>query len=137
MPVAALDVQQKTPVGVDMSQPYSRKGLRGWMTNMSTRFPYKERRVGKNMKIGLTRLTSTPLSPTGSKPEACQPLGVIRAAWQDYDQGGGNGWRGRSRRPGTHPISLYRKEDNKNSSSSLIGTLRKTGEPIHNQTLFA
>ena len=65
-----------------MPPPYSRKGLRGWMSTMSTRFPYKERRIGKIMKIALTRLTSTPLTPTGSRAEACQPLGVIRAACQ-------------------------------------------------------
>ena len=65
-----------------MPPPYSRKGLRGWMSIVSTRFPYKERRVGKITEIALTRLTSTPLTPTGSRAEACQPLGVIRAACQ-------------------------------------------------------
>ena len=69
-----LDMQQKPPVGFDMPQPYSRKGLRGWMSTMSMRFPYKERRVGKITEIGLTRLTSTPLTPTRSKAEACQSL---------------------------------------------------------------
>ena len=49
---------------------------------MSTRFPYKERRVGKNPKIALTRLTSTPSNPYGSKAEACQPQPVISAACQ-------------------------------------------------------
>ena len=82
-----LDVQQKSPVGVDMPQPYSRKGLRGWMSTVSTRFPYKERRVGKITEIGLTRSSSTPLTPTGSRAEACQPLRVIRAAWQGRDHG--------------------------------------------------
>ena len=84
-----LDMQQKTSVGVDMPQPYSRKGLRGWMTNVSTRFPYKERRVGKIMKIALTRLTSTPSNPYGSKAKACQPGPMISAACQ----GRGNGHR--------------------------------------------
>ena len=50
------------------------------MSTMSMRFPYKERRVGKITKIGLTRLTSTPLMPTGSKAEACQPLRAVCAA---------------------------------------------------------
>ena len=45
------------------------------------------------MKIGLTRLTSTPLTPTGSRAEACQPLGVIRAAWHGHDHGAGSPWR--------------------------------------------
>ena len=33
-------------------------------------------------EIGLTRLTSTPLTPTGSRAEACQPLGAVCTAWQ-------------------------------------------------------
>ena len=68
-----------------MPPPYSRKGLRGWMSTMSTRFPYKERRVGKITEIGLTRLTSTPLTPTRSRAEACQPLRVFFAVWQRHD----------------------------------------------------
>ena len=68
-----------------MPPPYSRKGLRGWMSTVSMRFALKEKRVEKIMKIGLTRLTSTPLSPTRSRAEACQPLGVIHAAWQGRD----------------------------------------------------
>jgi len=119
-----LAMQHKQPGGVDMPPPYSRKGLRGWMTNVSIRFPYKEKRQGKITEIGLTRLTSTPLSPTGSRAEACQPLGVIRAAWRGHDHGRQTD-EGESQGPGTAPISLYRKEDNKNSSSSLIGTFRK------------
>lgn len=47
------------------------------MSTVSTRFPYKERRVGKIMKIGLTRSSSTPLNPYGSRAEACQPQPVI------------------------------------------------------------
>ena len=118
-------MQQKTSGGVDMPQPYSRKGLRGWMTNVSTRFPYKERRVGKIMKIALTRLTSTPLSPTASKAEACQPLRVIRAACPRHSGKSvlGDG-RGRGDRTPAL-ISLYRKKTIKNSSSSLIGGVRK------------
>ena len=83
-----------------MPPPYSRKGLRGWMSIVSTRFPYKERRVGKITEIALTRLTSTPLTPTGSRAEACQPLGVIRAAWHGHDHetatGDGRGRGGRA-----------------------------------------
>ena len=74
-----------------MPPPYSRKGLRGWMSTMSTRFPYKERRVGKITEIGLTRLTHTPLSPTRSRAEACQPQPVISAAWQGHDHETDNG----------------------------------------------
>ena len=120
-----LDMQQKTSVGVDIPQPYSRKGLRGWMTNVSTRFPYKERRVGKIMKIALTRLTSTPLSPTASTAEACHPLRVIRAACPRHSGKSvlGDG-RGRGDRTPAL-ISLYRKKTIKNSSSSLIGGVRK------------
>ena len=77
-----------------MPPPYSRKGLRGWMSTVSTRFPYKERRVGKITEIALTRLTSTPLSPTRSKAEACQPLGVIRAARHGHDHGAATGDEG-------------------------------------------
>ena len=65
-----------------MPPPYSRKGLRGWMSTMSTRFPYKERRVGKITKIALTRLTSTPSNPYGSRAEACQPETAISAPCQ-------------------------------------------------------
>ena len=83
-----------------MPPPYSRKGLRGWMSIVSTRFPYKERRVGKITEIALTRLTSTPLTPTGSRAEACQPLGVIRAARHGHDHetatGGGRGRGGQT-----------------------------------------
>ena len=53
------------------------------MSTVSTRFPYKERRVGKITKIALTRLTSTPLNPYGSRAEACQPQPVFSAACQD------------------------------------------------------
>ena len=60
-----------------MPPPYSRKGLRGWMSTVSMRFALKEKRVEKIMKIGLTRLTSTPLTPTGSRAEACQPLRAV------------------------------------------------------------
>ena len=49
---------------------------------MSTRFPYKERRVGKNPKIALTRSSSTPSNPYGSRAEACQPETMISAARQ-------------------------------------------------------
>ena len=73
-----------------MPPPYSRKGLRGWMSIVSTRFPYKERRERKKVEIGLTWLTSTPLTPTRSKAEACQPLGVICAVCQRHgDKGAG------------------------------------------------
>ena len=82
---AGLDTQQKSPGGVDMPQPYSRKGLRGWMSTMSMRFALKERREGKITEIGLTRLTSTPLTPTRSRAEACQPLRVFFAVWQRHD----------------------------------------------------
>ena len=74
-----------------MPPPYSHKGLRGWMSTMSMRFPYKEKRVEKIMKIGLTRLTSTPLTPTRSKAEACQPQPAICAAWHGRDHETGNG----------------------------------------------
>ena len=79
------------------------------MSTMSMRFALKEKRVGKIMKIGLTRLTHTPLSPTRSRAEACQPLGVIRAAWRGHDHGQQTD-EGESRGPGTAPISLYRKK---------------------------
>ena len=52
------------------------------MSTVSTRFPYKERRVGKITKIALTRLTSTPLNPYGSRAEACKPQSVFSAACQ-------------------------------------------------------
>ena len=52
------------------------------MSTMSTRFPYKERRVGKNPKIALTRSSSTPSNPYGSRAEACQPETMISAARQ-------------------------------------------------------
>ena len=77
-----------------MPHAYSRKGLRGWMSTMSTRFPYKERRVGKITKIALTRLTSTPLSPTRSRAEACQPLQSFSAAWHGHDHGTATGGGG-------------------------------------------
>ena len=54
------------------------------MSTVSTRFPYKERRVGKITEIALTRLTSTPSNPYGSKAKACQPQPVISAAWQGW-----------------------------------------------------
>ena len=41
----------------------------------------------------MTRLTSTPLTPTGSRAEACQPLRVFCAAWHGHDHGGGSPWR--------------------------------------------
>ena len=41
----------------------------------------------------MTRLTSTPLSPTRSKAEACQPLRAVYAAWHGYDHGAGSPWR--------------------------------------------
>ena len=81
------------------------------------------------MKIGLTRLTSTPLIPTGSKAEACQPLRVFFAAWQ----GRAAGAIGEVAETG-HPLfSLYRKKIIKILLLSLIGTFRKTGKPIHSQ----
>ena len=76
-----------------MPQPYSRKGLRGWMTNVSMRFLDFSLPFSLYREIGLTWLTSTPLTPTGSRPEACQPLGVIRAAWQGRDHGAPGGWQ--------------------------------------------
>ena len=54
------------------------------MSTMSTRFPYKERRVGKITKIALTRLTSTPSNPYGSRAEACQPETTISAPCQGH-----------------------------------------------------
>ena len=130
-----LDVQQKSPGGVDMPQPYARKGLRGWMSTVSMRFALKEKRQGKIIKIGLTRLTSTPLSPTRSKAEACQPQPVFFAARQRHDYEAATGRRG-LRRPGTHPFPLYRKKRIKILLLSLIGTFRKISEPIHDQPLF-
>ena len=86
-------MQRKSLAGVDTPQPYSRKGLGGWMTNVSMRFwdfflPFSLYR-----EIGLTRLTSTPLTLTGSRAEACQPLRVIRTAWQGRDHGAPGGWQ--------------------------------------------
>ena len=52
------------------------------MSTVSTRFALKEKRVGKNPKIALTRLTSTPSNPYGSRAETCQPQPVIFAACQ-------------------------------------------------------
>ena len=86
------------------------------------------------MEIGLTRLTSTPLSPTRSRAEACQPLRVIFAARQRHDHVAATGDEGRGDRAPTP--SLYRKKTIKILLLSLIGTFRKTGEPIHNQPLF-
>ena len=57
------------------------------MSIASTRFAYKERRVGKITKIGLTRSTSTPSNPYGSRAEACQPLRAISAARQGHGYG--------------------------------------------------
>ena len=88
-----------------MPPPYSRKGLRGWMSTVSMRFAYKERRERKKVEIGLTWLTSTPLTPTRSKAEACQPLEVIRAAWHGHDHGTATDDEG-SRRPGTTPLPI-------------------------------
>ena len=127
-------MQQKSPGGVDTPPPYSRKGLRGWMSTMSMRFALKEKRQGKIMEIGLTRLTSTPLSPTRSRAEACQPLRVIFAARQRHDHVAATGDEGRGDRAPTP--SLYRKKTIKILLLSLIGTFRKTGEPIHNQPFF-
>ena len=60
------------------------------MSTVSMRFAYKERRERKKVEIGLTWLTSTPLTLTGSRAEACQPLGVIRAVCQRHgDKGAG------------------------------------------------
>ena len=75
---------------------------------MSMRFPYKERRVGKITEIGLTRLTSTPLMPTGSKAEACQPLRAVCAAWQRHDHEAATGNEGSGDR--APPIPLYREK---------------------------
>ena len=52
------------------------------MSIVSTRFALKEKRKGKITKITLTRLTSTPSNPYGSKAEACQPETTISAACQ-------------------------------------------------------
>ena len=52
------------------------------MSTVSTRFALKEKRVGKNPKIALTRLTSTPSNPYGSRAEACQPQPMFSAACQ-------------------------------------------------------
>ena len=52
------------------------------MSIVSTRFALKEKREGKITEIGLTRLTSTPLNPYGSKAEACQPLRAVSAVRQ-------------------------------------------------------
>ena len=41
----------------------------------------------------MTRLTSTPLTPTGSRAEACQPLRAVCAAWQGRDHGAPGGWQ--------------------------------------------
>ena len=57
------------------------------MSIASTRFAYKERRVGKITKIGLTRSSSTPSNPYGSRAEACQPLRAISAARQGHGYG--------------------------------------------------
>ena len=81
-PCPRLDMQRKSLVRVDTSQPYSRKGLGGWMTNVSTRFLRFFLPFSLYREIGLTRLTSTPLTPTGSRAEACQPLRVFCAACQ-------------------------------------------------------
>ena len=94
-----------------MPPPYSRKGLRGWMSTMSTRFPYQERRVGKITEIGLTRLTHTPLSPTRSRAEACQPQPMICAAWHGYDhKTGDRRWEGHGDREPTPSPSIERRE---------------------------
>ena len=57
------------------------------MSTMSMRFALKEKRVGKITEIGLTRLTSTPLTPTRSKAEACQPLRAVCDAWHGRKAG--------------------------------------------------
>ena len=76
---------------------------------MSTRFPYKKRRERKKVEIGLTWLTSTPLTPTRSKAEACQSQPVICTAWHGRDHetatGDGRGHGGQA-----PPLSLYRKK---------------------------
>ena len=61
------------------------------------------------MKIGLTRLTSTPLTPTRSRAEACQPQPAICAAWhgRDHEMAPGGGGVAEARH---HPFSLYRKK---------------------------
>ena len=73
-----------------MPPPYSRNGLRGWISTVSTRFRDFFLPFSLYRKIGLTWLTSTPLTLTGSRAEACQPLGVIRAVCQRHgDKGAG------------------------------------------------
>ena len=52
------------------------------MSTVSMRFPYKEKRKGKITKIALTRSSSTPSNPYGSRAEACQPETMISAACQ-------------------------------------------------------
>ena len=52
------------------------------MSIVSTRFAYKERKVGKITKIGLTRSSSTPSNPYGSRAETCQPETAFSAARQ-------------------------------------------------------
>ena len=54
------------------------------MSTVSTRFAYKERRVGKITEIGLTRSSSTPSNPYGSRAEACQPETAVSAACQGH-----------------------------------------------------
>ena len=57
------------------------------MSIASTRFALKEKRQGKITKNGLTRLTSTPLNPYGSRAKACQPETAISAARQGHGYG--------------------------------------------------
>ena len=96
-------MQQKPPFRVDMPQPYSRKGLRGWMTNVSMRFLDFSLPFSLYREIGLTWLTSTPLTPTGSKAEACQPLRVIPTAMaRPGRRRKKNGKSPRQSVPGTH-----------------------------------
>ena len=60
------------------------------MTNVSMRFLDFSLPFSLYREIGLTWLTSTPLTPTRSKAEACQPLGVICAVCQRHgDKGAG------------------------------------------------
>ena len=135
-PCLHFDMQQKSSVGVDMPQPYSRKGLGGWMTNASTRFPYKEKRVGKITEIGLTRLTHTPLSPTRSKAEACQPQSVFFAARHGHDHEATTSDRGGRGDRAPTPSPSIGKKTIKILLLSLIGAFQKNRGLIHNRPCF-
>ena len=67
--------------------------MRGCASIVSTRFWSFSPPSSLYREIALTWLTSTPLTPTGSRAEACQPLGVIPAAWQGRDHGAPGGWQ--------------------------------------------